>query len=282
MEIRKWVIFLPRAKNAKSADALQLYRQGHSLKDIAEQLQVPESTVRSWKNRGKWECNDCNETNATQRNVANRKPRRERPKKEADAKVAEVVKKVCENPDLTEKQRLFCLYFTRSFNATKAYMKAYGCDYYTAATSSSRLLKNDKIVQTITELKQAKMNRDLLTEEDIFQKYMDIAFNDLTDFLDVVTENGGQFVILKDLSQIDGTLVSEIAPTQYGYKIKLPDRQKALDWLADHMDLATEEQKARIQALKQKSGAEVPEVEDDGFLDSLTGSAAEDWTDYDG
>jgi len=271
---------LPRAKNAKTADALQLYRQGHSLKEIADLLQVPESTVRSWKNRGKWECNECNGTNATEKtvaNVANRKPRRERQKKEP---VAVEVQVVCENPELTEKQRLFCTYYVRSFNATKSYMKAYGCDYWTAATNAGRLLKKAEIVQTINELKQAKMTRELLKEEDIFQKYLDIAFNDITDYLDVIQDDEGQVIRIRDLDEVDGTLINEIAPTQYGYKIKLPDRQKALDWLADHMDLATEEQKARIQALKQKSSGDPAEPEDDGFLDALNRSTASDWDDY--
>lgn len=275
---------LPRAKNAKTADALKLYRQGHSLKDIADQLQVPEGTVRRWKSTYEWDSEQDIETERFLANVRNknserseRKPRRERKKKET---VREEVKHVLETPELTEKQQIFCLYFIRSFNATKAYMKAYGCDYWSAASSASDLLKNPKIVQTISELKQAKMTRELLKEEDIFQKYMDIAFNDITDYLDITSDETGQIVMIKDPSMMDGTLINEIAPTQYGYKIKLPDRQKALDWLADHMDLATEEQKARIQALKQKSSADPAEVEDDGFLDALNRSAAEDWDDY--
>ena len=38
-------------------------------------------------------------------------------------KAEEVVEKVIENADLTDKQRLFCVYYIRSFNATKAYQK---------------------------------------------------------------------------------------------------------------------------------------------------------------
>lgn len=30
---------------------------------------------------------------------------------------------------MTDKQRLFCIYYVRCFNATKAYQKAYGCSY---------------------------------------------------------------------------------------------------------------------------------------------------------
>ena len=37
-------------------------------------------------------------------------------------------------------------------------------------------------------LKQNKLNRELLSEADIFQKYMDIAFSDITDYMEFGTE----------------------------------------------------------------------------------------------
>lgn len=53
---------------------------------------------------------------------------------------------------------------------------------------------------------------------------------------------------------------------------------KALQWLSDHMDLATEKQKAEIVLLKAKVQTDDgDEVTDDGFLDALNGTAAEDW-----
>lgn len=58
---------MPRAKNAKAEVARKLYEQGILLKDIAEQLDVPEGTVRSWKKRYDWD-------NATlQKNLHGRK-----------------------------------------------------------------------------------------------------------------------------------------------------------------------------------------------------------------
>ena len=53
---------------------------------------------------------------------------------------------------------------------------------------------------------------------------------------------------------------------------------KALQWLSDHMDLATDKQKAEIALLKAKVQTDDDgEMADDGFLDALNGSAAEDW-----
>lgn len=59
-------------KKTKSEQAFDLYKQGLLLKDIAKKLEVPEGTVRSWKYRQKWD----GEKKATQR-----KPKRNVAKK---------------------------------------------------------------------------------------------------------------------------------------------------------------------------------------------------------
>ena len=46
---------MPKAKDARADRAFELYKQGLTLKEIAEQLAVAEGTVRSWKNRYRWE-----------------------------------------------------------------------------------------------------------------------------------------------------------------------------------------------------------------------------------
>ena len=55
---------MPKAKNKLLDEAFALYRQGLKLKEIAEKLDLPEGTVRSWKNRHKWSATlqneDCN------------------------------------------------------------------------------------------------------------------------------------------------------------------------------------------------------------------------------
>ena len=60
-------------------------------------------------------------------------------------------------------------------------------------------------------------------------------------------KNGG--FRFKNQDEIDGTIVSEISDGKVT-KIKLEDRMKALQWLSDHMDMATAEQRARIAVLK--------------------------------
>ena len=259
---------MARSPNQKAEKARELYKGGMKLVEIASQLEVPAGTVRRWKSTYHWDSEQQNER-------SEKKSERSESKKSVMKKaVADEVKQVIQNTDLTDKQQLFCIHYIRCFNATKAYQKAYGCGYTTAVTNGPALLGNTRIKEEILQLKQDRLNREFLNESDIFQKYMDIAFADINDFVDI----SAGFVTAKD--GIDGTIVSEVSNTQSGVKIKLADRMKALQWLTDHMDLATEKQKAEIALLKAKvqtdDGAEIA---DDGFLDALNGTAAEDWGD---
>ena len=259
---------MPKAKDARADKAFEMYKQGLKLIEIANQLGIAEGTVRSWKNRYKWDDNG----NATlqkkekkERNVAKENKQAKRVKKEP---VAHEVEAVIQNTDLTDKQQLFCIYYIRCFNATKAYQKAYECDYATAVVAGPRLLGNVLIKEEIFQLKQERLNREFLSESDIFQKYMDIAFADMTDFVDI---HGG-FVSVRQ--EIDGTIVSEVSNTQSGIKIKLADRMKALQWLSDHMDLATDKQRAEIALLKSRADAGKDDWENklDKFFEQIEGA----------
>lgn len=45
---------MPRAPSDKRAEAEKLFHKGMKLIDISKKLGIPEGTIRSWKNRGKW------------------------------------------------------------------------------------------------------------------------------------------------------------------------------------------------------------------------------------
>ena len=259
---------MPKAKDARADKAFEMYKQGLKLIEIANQLGIAEGTVRSWKNRYKWD----DDGNATLRkkekkecNVAKENKQAKRAKKEP---VAHEVEAVIQNTDLTDKQQLFCIYYIRCFNATKAYQKAYNVDYATAASIGYRMLENDGVKKEILRLKQDRLNREFLSESDIFQKYMDIAFADMTDFVDI---HGG---IVSVRHEIDGSIVSEVSNTQSGIKIKLADRMKALQWLSDHMDLATDKQRAEIALLKSRAdaGKDDRENKQDRFFEQIEGA----------
>lgn len=293
---------MPKAKNKLVDDAFVLYRQGMKLKDIAEQLGIPEGTIRRWKHTYEWD-------NERSEKITNVRKRRKRTVQVKNESVESEVKQIIENPDLTDKQRLFCVYYSRYFNATKAYQKAYGCSYETAMVEGSSHLRNPKIKSEILKLKQERLNREFLSEADIFQKYMDIAFADITDYVEFGIEEEPVMsmygpvkikdpdtgeekqltqivntVRFKESTGIDGTILTEIKHGRNGSSIKLADRMKALEWLSKHMDLGTEEQRVRIEQIKihtenvrQKLQTNVEETADDGFLEALNTSAAEDW-----
>ncbi len=254
---------MPRARSPKRDEAYKMWLDSggkKKLKDIASDLGVSETQVRKWKNLDKWK---GNVTNQLKGNVTKRK-RGGQPGKCNTSK--EAVEQVIMNAELTDKQRLFCLYYIRCFNATKAYQRAYGVDYSTAAAIGYRMLENDGVKDEILRLKQNRLNREMLDESDVFQWYLDIARADIKDYvefgneeIEVEDKNGNVHTIkvsnvnIKNDSEVDGILVSEISKGKDGVKVKLPDKLKAMEWIAAHMDLATEKQRAEIEALRAKT-----------------------------
>lgn len=293
---------MPRARDPNRDKAFEIYKKHKGkidLVEIASLLNVSSGTIRGWKSKDKWE----EKLNGAFPKNTERSKQKKNIKKQADV---EEVNQVMKNPELTDKQRLFCICYVRCFNATKAYQKAYKCSYETAVVAGPRLLGNVRIKNEIHNLKQTRLNREFLSEEDIFQMYMDIAFADITDYVSfgretvevmgafgpvqVKNEKTGKKEILKreintvrfkESDSVDGRLISEIKQGKDGASIKLADRMKALQWLSDHMNLATEEQKARIEQIRAKtaiiSGVDEEETEDDGFLEALKGETYAVW-----
>lgn len=284
-------------QNSKAEEAKKMYEAGKKLVEIAQALGVPPGTVRRWKSTYKW---DGERSDLKSERSGKKSERSHNKINDKNKAVAEEVEQVVSNAGLTDKQRLFCIYYVRCFNAAKAYQKAYGVSYATAKSAGYRMLTNVRVKEEIMNLKSDRMNRELLTADDIFQKYIDIAFADMNDYLEwreedvpVITAFGllkdekGNVITrktnvlhFKDSNDVDGTIVSEVTmgnkPT-----VKLADRLKALNWLADHMDLATEKQKAEIELLRTRIGDDSTDAGDDGFIDALN-AASEVWNDESG
>lgn len=203
--------------------------------------------------------------------------------------------------DLTEKQKLFCLYYIKNFNATQAYKKAFGCRYSTALTNGCALLGNTRIRKEITRLKAEKKKSLMLNENDVIDKWVRLAFADLSDYVEwgrkEIEGEFGPFEIndvrLKESNDVDADLLSEVKQGREGTTVKLKDSIKALEWVTDNLfDLnqankhkneielkKLDLEKERLILLQNKSGQQETVMEDDGFLDALKGSAAEVWTD---
>lgn len=248
-----------------------------SLADLAAKHDVKLGTLKSRKSREKW-TKDATATDATgnQKDATISKVDAT-PKKEprVQKKVVEVVP-VNENGELTDKQWLFCQYYVQCFNATKAYQKAYGCAYTTAMTNGNQLLRNTKIKLTIDELKSYRYDEEHFNKYDVLQKYKDIAFADIGDYVEYGTEeiemmdeeglplvdqNGDirtyprSYVRFKDGAMLDNTVVSEIKQGKDGVSVKLHDKMKALDFLAKYTDLLDDLTKTQLQNEKTKVDA---------------------------
>jgi len=244
-------------KDNKASDAYKDYRKGMKYKDIADKYNVSLNTVKSWKRRqwadiekGVQPKKKSVHTKRTPKESGNAPPKTELLPEEIET---------LNNEELTEKQRLFCLYYVRWFNATKAYQKAYSCDYSTAMVNGCKLLSNPKIKEHIQAIKDAKIKQAMYTAEDFFQKMMDIAYSDATDFLsfgrrkDKKTGLEYNYVDFLDSSEIDGTLIQEVKQGKDGCSIKLVSKEFALKWLDKHYSEATDLQKAQLEQLRAQT-----------------------------
>ncbi len=209
-------------KNPMVDRAAELYREGTSMADIARSLGIPDSTVRRWKNTYKWETT---------------KPNGERKKSERSDKVGRAkisnkdgTKQTMENEELNEQERLFCLHYINSYNATMSYKKAYGCSYENANKNSYRMMVKDGIKNEIGRLKEIKRQQVMAGEEDIVELQMRIAFSNIGD----VADADGSSVTIKPFQEIDTQVIREVKSTKDGIGIKMEDRQKAISWLTKY------------------------------------------------
>lgn len=284
---------MPRVPKEIKEKAYQMYKDGTKLIDISKKLNIPAGTVRRWKSEQGWDNERSIKSERSERKANVRKEKKKRIAKED-------VESVINNENLTDKQRLFCLHYVRCFNATKAYQKAYGCSYETAMANGSASLRNTKIQEEIHKLKQNRLNAEMMEESDIVQKYMDIAFADITDFVEfgnsTYTDGETQeeiqysYVNLKNSNSVDGTLISEVSKGRDGAKIKLADRMKALEWLSNYFEInpadkhrrAFENRKLEIELLKLESQVKETDTEEelkDNFIDAMNATAQEVWGD---
>lgn len=290
-------------KNTDRKKAKEIYLENKgdiALTEIAAKVNRPAGTVRGWKSKDKWD----DFLNGTFQEKTERSKKKERSKKNKSKNKKKsddaIVKEVVANNELTDKQQLFCIYYLKYFNATKAYQKAYRCDYTIANSHGYKLLSNVVIKQQIEKLKKERMQEVYLEGKDILQKYIDIAFADITDYLEFGTKTkvemgrDGQplldplgnhktykvsYIHFKQSSNIDGTIISEASQGKDGIKIKLLDKMKALDFLAKNIDSFHMDEKELLKAKisTEKAKTEKLQYEIDNIKDDDTGKETKDW-----
>lgn len=250
-----------------------------TLKELADLHGVKIGTIKSRKSREGWK-RDAPKKVATKKKDATPKKKEVAPEK--------MLPKVSE--DLTEKQRLFCVYYVKTFNATQSAINA-GYGAAGAHVEGNRLLKNVKVSAEIKRLKEDMTSQVYVSAKDVLDKYIKIAFSDITDYLtfgrkevERFNEETGEIetvevnhVDFKNSDSIDGTIINEVKQGKDGVSIKLEDKMKALEKLDKYFDLFPDKFKRNIEAEKLKIaqfkilGNEDEEYEDDGFLEALDG-----------
>ncbi|KHD86362.1 terminase [Heyndrickxia ginsengihumi] len=303
---------MPRKRDPKRDEAFELYKDSEGeakLKDIADQLGVAEGTVRGWKNKDKWD----QKLNGTFQKKIRNVPNKSVPKKARAPDEEVTLDNFLQDAGLTEKQRLFCLYYVRSFNATQSAINA-GYSPATAHVQGPRLLGNVRVREEIKRIKGAMTNELFIEAMDVLNKYIKIAFSDITDYLEfgqrevpvmnmfgpVKDEDGNivmkevNYVDFKESGLVDGTIISEVKQGKDGVSIKLEDRKWALDKLAQYFDLFPDNFKRKIQEEKNKLKREEVAIKREeiakknappekpninSYIEALKGRAAEVWND---
>lgn len=274
-------------KNPLSEKAYEMYKQGMKLVDIAAELDVPPGTVRRWKSTHGWDSERS----------GSRSERSDKEKAEKKPVVDDGTKETLQNNDLTPEQQIFCIYYSRTFNAAQSYQSAYGCQYTTAVAHGYELLSNVAVRSEIERLKELKRQQIITSTEDVVELQMRIAFADIGNYLSFGREDVqimGPFgpikdpetkeyitkevnaIRLADSGNVDTQIIQEVKQGKDGVSIKLADKQKAFDWLTKYF-LMHPESKYRAEYEKRKAekeGGETTEYEEDGFMEALQGDVA--------
>lgn len=274
-------------KNPLSDKAYEMYKQGMKLVDIAAELDVPPGTVRRWKSTHGWDSERS----------GSRSERSDKEKTEKKPVVDDGTKETLQNNDLTPEQQMFCIYYSRTFNAAQSYQLAYGCQYTTAVAHGYELLSNVVVRTEIERLKELKRQQIITSTEDVVELQMRIAFADMGNYLSFGREDVqvmGPFgpikdpetneyitkevnaIRLADSGNVDTQIIQEVKQGKDGVSVKLADKQKAFDWLTKYF-LMHPESKYRAEYEKRKAekeGGETTEYESDGFMEALQGDVA--------
>ncbi|MFJ6034302.1 terminase small subunit [Bacillus toyonensis] len=304
---------MARQRSPDRDKAFEIYKVSKGEKpliDIAAELNLKPSQIRKWKSQDKWDEQMNGNVTIAKRSVTNVK----------NPKTKEKLKEILEDEELTEKERLFCLYYVKYFNGTQAALKS-GYSKDGAHVQASRLLRRERVSSYIKELKGELVENVFVEAMDVLKEYIKIAFADITNYVTfgqkevpvmgmfgpVKDEAGNEltqmvnYVEFNEADMVDGSIITEVKKGKDGVSIKLADKMKALDKLAQYFDLVPdnfkrqieeerhkmqmEVQKAQIDKIKADTarikGEDGEEYEDDGFKEALEGKVEEVWDDHD-
>lgn len=247
--------------------AEQDYISGMKYKDIAEKYGTTINTVKSWKKRYSW----SREEGAHKIEKVCTQKSKGAPKKKTP--IDDGTKATLQNDDLTPEQQMFCIYYSRTFNATQSYLNAYGCSYDVANAKGPLLVVKDSIHREIERLKEIKRQQIVAGADDIVELQMRIAFADIGNYVsfgqkevtDIETDETYMVSVvdLKESKNTDTQLIQEVKRGKDGVSVKLADKQKAIDWLSKYF-LVHPDDKYKAEFDKKRA-----EVKDDTGMQIL-------------
>ena len=139
---------------------------------------------------------------------------------------------------MTEKQKIFTDEYLIDLNATRAYKVAYPSvkKDETAAQAGSRMLRNVKVAAYIQERMEERQKRTEITQDRVLQELAAIAFAKATDYAEIKNE----CVRIRDTAELDEQQIMALAGIEegkFGIKVKLNDKEKALELLGRHLGM---------------------------------------------
>lgn len=139
---------------------------------------------------------------------------------------------------MTKKQKRFVNEYLIDLNATRAYKVAYPSvkKDETAAQAGSRMLRNVKVAAYIQERMEERQKRTEITQDRVLQELAAIAFAKATDYAEIKNE----CVRIRDTAELDEQQIRALAGIEegkFGIKVKLNDKEKALELLGRHLGM---------------------------------------------
>ncbi|HFK1476715.1 TPA: terminase small subunit [Bacillus paranthracis] len=246
--------------------AFEMYKNSKGeipIEDIAADLGKSVSLIRKWKTIDKWDENITGNITVGKKVIT----------KVENPKTKKKLKAILEDEELSEKERLFCLYYVKYFNGTQAALKS-GYTKESAHVQASRLLRRERVSSYIKELKGELVENVFVEAMDVLKEYIKIAFADITNYLNfgqreiIIQDDEGNevtrvvnFVDLYEADMVDGSIITEVKQGRDGISVKLADKMKALDKLSQYFDLVPDTFKDQIEAERHRMQQEMQKVQ---------------------
>lgn len=241
-------------ENSQQELAFELYKQGYKYKDIAEEVGCTLSAVKSWATRV-W-------------------------------KMKKVAKKSCNQKD----KKVAKL-------QPRGYSKGKNPNSHKNATGppgNKNAEKHGFFSKILPEeTLELVSNIDSFSPVDVLWQNIQIQYAAILRAQKIMYVEGEYDTTKEILSETSGNVDSVSYTIQFAWDKQanfLHAQARAMQTLNNMIkqydelmksELATEEQKARIEVLKAKINTVDETVEDDGFIDALSNQAKDDWSDYD-